>query len=178
MTAGKGTEAGIYSGPKKAPQELAEMIEGLAKGVKAAPKYSNQLEVTAEASQAAGLLTGIKQLGFEHLSNITCVDWIMRNTFDVTYNLWSYGHRVHAVVKVSTPRDNPRVQTIHHLWPQAQVYEQELHEMFGVDFPGNPNLGPLFLHNWQDIPPLRKDFDTERYSREAYGMLDDEEGEA
>lgn len=177
MMIGNGTEKGIYSGPKKTPQELAGMIEGLVGGVKAVPRYDNQIEVTLDDAQVVGLLTGMKQLGFEHLSNITCVDWIMKNTFHVTYNLWSYGHQVHVTVKASTPRDNPKVQTILHLWPQAQVYEQELHEMFGVDFPGNPNLGPLFLHNWRDLPPLRKDFDTEQYSREAYGMLDDEEGE-
>ena len=40
---------------------------------------------------------------------------------------------------------------------------------FGIVFKGNPDLSPLFLHNWKDLPPLRKDFDTEEYS---YGAFD------
>ena len=112
----------------------------------------------------------MKSLGFEHLSNITCVDWIEQTRFDVTYNLWSYRHKVHAVVKAQVRRDNPEMPTLMNVWPQAQVYEREVHEMFGVRFIGNPDLSPLFLHNWKDMPPLRKDFDTEKYARKAYGV--------
>jgi NADH-quinone oxidoreductase subunit C len=48
--------------------------------------------------------------------------------------------------------------------------------MFGVRFTGNPDLSPLFLHNWKDIPPLRKDFNTVEYAGEAYGLGGDEGG--
>jgi NADH-quinone oxidoreductase subunit C len=149
------------------------------------PRFRNQLEVITEPTQVPSLLGTMKSLGFEHLSNITCVDWIEFGRFDVTYNLWSYSHRVHAVVKASIPRTVDRsreggseVPTAMHVWPQAQVYEQEIHEMFGVTFTGNPDLSPLFLHNWQDIPPLRKDFDTVAYSKQAYGLGGDDEGGA
>ena len=118
----------------------------------------------------------MKSLGFEHLSNITCVDWLIHNRFDVTYNVWSYTHRIHAVVKVGVGRDEPEVPTVLNVWPQAEAYEREIHEMFGVRFAGNPDLSPLFLHNWRDIPPLRKDFDTVEYASKAYGVGGDGEG--
>ncbi|MCK5399847.1 NADH-quinone oxidoreductase subunit C, partial [bacterium] len=51
-----------------------------------------------------------------------------------------------------------------------QVYEQEIHEFFGIEFAGNPDLSPLFLHNWKEIPPMRKDFDTEEYSKRAFDV--------
>jgi NADH-quinone oxidoreductase subunit C len=150
--------------------EMADMLQSHFPGVRVTPKYSNQLEVLAEAGSIASLLAVMKSLGFEHLSNITCVDWLSHNRFDVTYNVWSYAHRVHAVVKVSVVRNEPEVPTVLNVWPQAQPYEREIHEMFGVRFTGNPDLSPLFLHNWKDIPPLRKDFDTVEYARRAYGV--------
>ena len=157
-------------------QEIAKKIEELFKNIKAIPKYENQVEVILKGNDIVGLLTVIKSLGFEHLSNITCVDWIKDNRFDVTYNIWSYTHKVHITVKAGIDRSNPEIPTVMNLWPQAQVYERETHEMFGVRFIGNPDLSPLFLHNWKDIPPLRKDFDTVEYSKRAYGASSDEGG--
>lgn len=148
---------------------MAGQLQSHFPGLSVTPKYGNQLEVVAEAGSIASLLTVMKSLDFEHLSNITCVDWLEYNRFDVTYNLWSYSHRVHAVVKVGVGRLDSELPTALNVWPQAQAYEREIHEMFGVRFTGNPDLSPLFLHNWQDTPPLRKDFDTVEYAKRAYG---------
>ena len=155
---------------------MAEKLQSHFPGATAAPKYGNQLEVIAEAGNIASLLAVMKSLGFEYLSNITCVDWLIHNRFDVTYNVWSYTHRIHAVVKVGIVRVEPEVPTVLNVWPQAQAYEREIHEMFGVRFTGNPDLAPLFLHNWKDIPPLRRDFDTVEYASRAYGVGGDEGG--
>ena len=137
-------------------------------------KYENQFQVTVKPEHITGFAAWVQSQGFEHLSNMTCVDWIDRGVFQVVYNIWSYRYRLHMVVKSNVNRKASDSVSIGSLWPQAKVYEQEIHEMFGVRFAGNPNMGPLFLHNWKDIPPLRKDFDTEEYSRQAYGFLDDE----
>ena len=143
-------------------------------GFEARARYSNQVELRIEPERTVSVLSNLKTAGFRHLSNITCIDWMERGTIEIVYNLWSYDDRVHVTVKAPVNRDTPVSDTAGNLWPHAGVYEQELHEMFGVLFRGNPNMGPLFLHNWQDIPPLRKDFDPEEYSRRAYGMLEEE----
>jgi len=141
-------------------------------------KYSNQIHVQIESDKVSGFILYLKQMGFEHLVNITCVDWISDNLFEVIYNVWSYEHHVHITVKANVDRNEPSIQTISSLWPAAQVYEQEVHEMFGVVFIGNPDLGPLFLHNWLDLPPLRKDFNAKEYSGAAYGFVDVDHAEA
>ncbi len=151
---------------------MARKLRKLLAGVTVNERYGNRMELVTDGQRAVSTLVVLKSSGFEHLSNITCVDWIDENRMDVTYNLWSYTHRLHAVIKAQTHRDAPEVSTALDIWPQAQVYEREIHEMFGVEFTGNPDLSPLFLHNWRDIPPLRKDFDTEEYSRRAYGVVD------
>ncbi len=156
--------------------EIAEKIKSVYKDLDIKSKYNNQVEVRADGVDIVGLLIFIKSLGFEHLSNLTCVDWINENRFDITYNIWSYKHKVHITVKAGIDREKPEIPSIMKIWPQAQVYERETHEMFGVVFLGNPDLSPLFLHNWKDIPPLRKDFDTVEYSKRAYGASPTEGG--
>ncbi len=150
-------------------KDMAELISKSYQGIEVNPKYKNEIEVITHNEESInGLLTTIKSMGFNHLCNITCVDWIKENRFDVTYNIWSYKEKLHLTLKVSVNRQTPELPTIMGIWPHAQVYERELHEMFGVIFAGNPNLKPMFLHNWHDIPPLRKDFDSEKYSNLAY----------
>ena len=37
-----------------------------------------------------------------------------------------------------------------------------------VVFDGNPDLKPLILENWKEMPPMRKDFDPQKYSNEHF----------
>jgi len=55
------------------------------------------------------------------------------------------------------------------IYPGCKYYERECHEFFGVKFPGNPDYEKqLILENWDDIPPMRKDFDPEAYSTRKF----------
>ena len=116
------------------------------------------------------VLVYLNNNGFEHLANIFAIDWINDGEFEVNYNLWSYTYLVSIIVKVRIPRDNAKIPTAINIWDHAQVYEREVHEFFGIEFLGNPDLSPLFLHNWKDLPPLRKDFDTEAFARKAFDV--------
>ncbi len=158
--------------------EISAKINSEIKGAEAVDKYNNQIHVTIPPNSISGFILYLKQMGFNHLANITCVDWIEDNIFQVVYNTWSYSDHVHITVKTAVDRKKAEIQSISSLWPAAQVYEQEIHEMFGVVFIGNPDLGPLFLHNWLDLPPLRKDFDAREYSGAAYGFVETDKAEA
>lgn len=46
-----------------------------------------------------------------------------------------------ASYKVKCGRSLPTVTDV---WPNAGFYEREIHEIHGIDFPGNKNLSPLF----------------------------------
>jgi NADH-quinone oxidoreductase subunit C len=154
-------------------EELVRKLSRLSAHYEVSPRYSNQIEMRIPAAENTSVLSYCKTIGFTHLSNIACIDWIADDRFELLYNLWSYLHKIHLTLKVRIPREEPVAMSVLSQWPQAQVYEQEVHEFFGVVFEGNPDLGPLFLHNWLDMPPMRKDFDSEEYSRQAYGFLDD-----
>ena len=101
---------------------------------------------------------------------ISCVDWMGEGELELVYHLWSYEKRIHAMVKTRIARESPRFLSIIPLFQHAQTYEREIHEMFGVHFEGNPRLTPLLLDHWQDMPPMRKDFDLRLYAKEHFGV--------
>ncbi len=158
---------------------MADLDRAMGDRVRCTDKPGTVFEVKTERDNLLSVLNWLKQQGFAHLSFISCVDWIAAGELELVYHLGSYTHKLHVLVKIRIDRDRPWAHTVHELWGQAQVYEQEIHEFFGAYFPGNPDLSPLFLHNWQDMPPLRKDFDATAYSMKAYTLkgLGFEEGE-
>ena len=100
------------------------------------------------------------KLNFDHYSGCAGVDWLAKNEMEVVEILASHGaHQVVAFLKVKTPRDKPSVKSLTDIYWNANWYEREAWEMFGIDFQGHPELYPLLLPDelvgsW----PWRKDF--------------------
>jgi NADH-quinone oxidoreductase subunit C len=108
--------------------------------------------------------------GFSHLNFITCTDWIEDGIFRLTYMLRNHDTNWNLGVHVDIDRDNAQMTSIHTLWAQAWTYQRELREMYGIDFPGSPRLHEDFcLEGWDAMPPMRRDFDTVKYSAETFG---------
>jgi Ni,Fe-hydrogenase III large subunit/Ni,Fe-hydrogenase III component G len=64
-------------------------------------------------------------------------------------------------VSTEVPGANPRVVSIAREIYSSSLFEREIAEMFGIEFPGNPDLRRLRLHDevWPEgAYPLRKDF--------------------
>jgi len=111
--------------------------------------------------------------GFTHLNFIACTDWIEDGIFRLVYMLHNYDTRQNLGVHIDIDRDNAEMTSIHTLWAQAWAYQRELREMYGIHFPGSPRLEENFcLEGWDDIPPMRRDFDTAKYSAEHFGHRD------
>ncbi len=126
--------------------------------------------VTVPKELAVETVTWLRDYaGYRHLVLVSAVDWIERGIFQLTYLLHSDEARADVGIRVAIERNEPVMQSIHHLWAQAQVYQRELREMFGINFPGSPRVNePFILEGWREIPPMRRDFDTKKYSEETY----------
>ncbi|MBB6480289.1 NADH-quinone oxidoreductase subunit C [Spirochaeta isovalerica] len=126
--------------------------------------------ITASKEHAVAVVSALKErYGYTHLVFFTVVDHLEKNEFHLTYMLHNYEkhHDMGVVVKIA--RENVQMESIHHLWPAAATYQQEMREMYGVEFPGSPGLYENFaLEGWEDIPPMRRDFDTKEYSDKTY----------
>jgi len=98
--------------------------------------------------------------GFDHYSGSAGVDLMADNQMEVVEIMTSYAnHNIVVMVKVKTPRDAPSVPSLVPLFWNANWYERESWEMFGINFEGHPELYPLLLGDdlvgaW----PWRKDF--------------------
>lgn len=109
------------------------------------------------------------ETGHVQLTLLSAVDWLEEGEFELSYLLTDPARHVTLAVECRIPRDGACVPTVWDLWPQAVTYEQELSEMFGIDFEGSPRSGVAFiLESWSGPPPMRRDFDTAAYSKERY----------
>ena len=119
------------------------------------------LSATVSASDwpnTARLLRDNSSLNYNYLFCLTCVDW--KTHLTVVYHFTSTDHRQPLVVKVQLDRNNPEIGSVSHIWKTAEFHEREVYELFGVNFPGHPDLRLLILPDgWEGRYPLRKDFE-------------------
>ena len=97
-------------------------------------------------------------LEFDFLEDETAVDWPKRNVIEVVYHLLSYKHRHALKLKVELDRAAPSVPTVEGVWKTANWFEREIYDLFGVDFPGHPDLRRIMLPDDWVGHPLRKDY--------------------
>ena len=157
---------------------LKEELESVFKELSVNIIEDTRITVTAKKGQVLAVLRFLKDKGFEHLALISCVDWIEENEFELVYILAPYmqsneeytnREKVHLIVKIRIPREKPQFETITNLFQNAEPYEREIHELFGVVFEGHKRLTPLFLDRWKQMPPFRKDFNTREYVKKTFG---------
>ena len=100
------------------------------------------------------------EYAYKTLNAITCTDWIEEGHFALTYMLTTLDRKHTFMIQTMINREDAHAKTLSHEFKQAQIMERDLHEMYGIDFPGNENLKELSLENWVHTPPLRREFDT------------------
>jgi len=147
-------------------KELASRITSKFPEVKTDWMKERRLKVTATVATMKDVCLFVRdELGFDHISTVSGVDWIAKNEFEVVYfvNSLSRPGLEDFVIGVAerVPREDPVVPTLIEVWSGAEYDERETHEMFGINFQGHPNQGHLLLpEDWNDLPPLRKDYNS------------------
>ena len=92
-----------------------------------------------------------------------------KNKFTLVYMLHNYQLKHSIGIQVDIDRQQAEMESMHTLWGQVETYERELNEMFGINFIGSPRLGENFcLEGWDEIPPMRKEFDLVKYSKNTF----------
>ena len=78
--------------------------------------------------------------------------------FSVFYHLMSLERNSDVMIKVALKESDLNVPTIASIWPNADWYEREVWDMYGIHFAGHPRLTRLLMpHTWEGHP-LRKDY--------------------
>lgn len=132
-------------------------------------KNPRLLAIRTEASTLIDTLQEVTtHTEFVTLAQIACTDWIEEERFELTYLLTDHARSRNLMVKVPLPRTGESLPSLAFRFPQAEVMERDLHEMYGIVFEGNTTLYDFALEGWHDIPPMRREFDTLAYVREHY----------
>lgn len=102
-------------------------------------------------------LKNTQETSFDFLFCETAVD--RKTHFEVVYHLTSTTYRHDMVLKVLLEdRENAELPSVYPLWMAADLYENEIFDMFGIRFSGHPNLRRIMLGDEWNGFPLRKDY--------------------
>ncbi len=78
--------------------------------------------------------------------------------FSVFYHLISIDRNRDIMLKVALSENDLHLPTFTKLFPNANWYERETWEMFGITFDGHPNLRRIMMPPTWEGHPLRKDY--------------------
>ncbi len=127
--------------------------------------------VPREALHAAALaLRDTPELNFHFLAEMTAVDfWPKDPRFEVVYHLACVGaadfprpgmsatpRRLRLKVRVGG--SDPLLATVSDVWPNANWYEREVYDLFGIVFEDHPDLRRLLMPEDWEGHPARKDY--------------------
>jgi NADH-quinone oxidoreductase subunit C/D len=103
---------------------------------------------------------------FKMLYDLTAVDERMRQNrigipdcdFSIVYHLTSFGRNQDIRIKVPLKGEFPLTPSITSLWENANWYEREAFDMFGIKFDGHPHLRRILMPTTWQGHPLRKEY--------------------
>jgi len=106
------------------------------------------------------------ELRFEILADLCGVDYSTYGgegrdgpRFAVVYHLLSLAHNWRLRVRCFAPDDElPVVESAVEIWPCANWFEREAFDLFGIMFPGHPDLRRILTDYGFVGHPFRKDF--------------------
>jgi len=131
----------------------------------------DEMTVNARRASLKQVITFLKSDGqckFDSLIDICGVDYPARERrFDVVYHMLSMAHNHRIRVKVTTDEVEP-VRSIAEIFPNADWYEREAFDMYGIIFDQHPDLRRLLTDYGFEGYPLRKDFPLSGYVEVRY----------
>jgi NADH-quinone oxidoreductase subunit C/D len=126
------------------------------------------LTLWVEKESTVSILRHLKHglsIPFEMLYDICAID--ERNSakknehqasdFSIIYHLLSFKRNCFIRIKVALQGEFPSMPSIHTLWKNANWYEREIYDMFGIQFQGHPNLRRILMPLTWEGHPLRKE---------------------
>lgn len=153
-------------------RELGEQIgAALPAAVTAVSISHDELTIRVVADQIGAVLGYLRNdpnCRFRQLIDITAADYPERTErFEMVYHLLSMHQNQRIRVKMPVGED-VAVPSVIGLFPNANWYEREVFDMFGISFTGHPDLRRILTDYGFEGYPLRKDFPLTGYVQVRY----------
>jgi len=143
-------------------EDLKDHIETqMGDAINAASFENGELNIDARRAEIMKVISFLRDdpiCKFSSLIDICGVDYPSRERrFDVVYHMLSMAHNTRIRIKVTTDETVP-VHSITSLFPNADWYEREAFDMYGILFDQHPDLRRILTDYGFEGYPLRKDF--------------------
>lgn len=131
-----------------------------------------------DPAHLTAIVSAVKQQGYEMLFDLCGIDERLRShrsgqpdaDFTLVYHFMSFRDNRDLRLKVALQMGDLKVRTISGIYPNANWYEREAWDMFGIGFSGHPNLFRILLpRTWQGHA-LRKDHPARATEMEPFRM--------
>jgi NADH-quinone oxidoreductase subunit B/C/D len=158
------------------PQAKVEFPQGSDATQKAIlERFNGRVELDASAVDMPGLISSPEDLPdllrflkhrnrvrYARLEDISAIDERGRkqrpdNDFSLVYHLLSFQSPGYLRIKVPLADAETKVPTATDIWANANWYEREVYDMFGLGFDGHPDLRRILMPPEWEGYPLRKD---------------------
>ncbi len=131
-----------------------------------------------ERSRLKDIVRFLKDQRYEMLFDLCGVDERTRDhreglppaDFTIVYHLISFSHLGEIRLKVALSETDTNVPSIHQIYPNANWYEREAWDMFGVTFTDHPNLFRILLPPTWKGHALRKDHPARATEMEPFKL--------
>jgi NADH-quinone oxidoreductase subunit C len=130
--------------------------------------FRDQTSLVVPEPQSLEVFGLLKELGFDLLVDVTCVDYLeyrgATHRYGLVYLLASTATNQRLTVRVylddpaGPGEPGPTVRSVVPLWRAADWLEREVWDLFGIRFAGHPDLRRLVMPEEFTAHPLRKDY--------------------
>lgn len=128
----------------------------------AVSSFRDNTRVTVPAEKVFGALKAMKENGFDLLCDLAGIDYLgyldATDRYAVVYSLTNTTTGERLFVKTFVNDPDPELPSVYPLWKGADWMEREVFDLFGIRFPGHPDLRRILLPEAFEDYPLRKDY--------------------
>jgi len=121
--------------------------------------FREKATLLVTAAAVPDTLEALREKGFRSLMSVHGVDYFPEEPrLGVHYELLDMHNVDRITVKTRVHTERPEVPSVTPAWPTADHQEREVYDMFGVVFPGHPNMTRILMPDDYEGHPQRRDF--------------------
>ena len=142
-------------------QHLEKAVKKIQKEYQAESRsFRDQISLSLDPDQIVEACRTLRDdFGFGILVDETAVDYWGRKEprFEIIYQLHCREQNSRLFLRTAVSEEQPRLPSITAVYPNANWYEREIWDLFGIQFEDHPDLRRLLLPKDWEGHPLRKD---------------------
>lgn len=124
-------------------------------------RFRDEVSLIVKPDQLVDIFGQLNEkYGFESLVEETAVDYWPNETprFHLVYRVRSHSRKLILGVRLPLDGNAPSAPTIENVYKNANWFEREIWDMFGINFEGHSDLRRIIMpHDWVGHP-LQKDY--------------------